>query len=34
VDVLGYSLGDTPQRSGLRHFLHNECGLDDQQITV
>lgn len=34
VDVLSCSLDDTPQRSGLRHFLHNECGFDDQQITV
>lgn len=34
VRVLHYSLDAAPERAGLRNFLHNECGLNDQQITV
>jgi hypothetical protein len=34
VKVHCYSLDAAPERAGLRNFLHNECGLNDQQITV
>jgi hypothetical protein len=34
VQVFQYSLDAAPVRAGLRNFLHNECGLNDQQITL
>ncbi|MCW2271300.1 hypothetical protein D3C77_00130 [compost metagenome] len=34
VKVLAYDLEAAPQRAGLRNFLHNECGLNDQQVAV
>lgn len=34
VRVLSYNLEAATQRDGLRHFLRNECGLNDQQVAV
>lgn len=34
VKTLMYSLESAPGDGGLRNFLHNECGLNDQQIAV
>ncbi|MDD2058139.1 PelD GGDEF domain-containing protein [Pseudomonas sp. GD03860] len=34
VKVLAYDLEAAPHRGGLRNFLHNECGLNDQQVAV
>lgn len=34
VRVLSYDLEAATQRDGLRHFLRNECGLNDQQVAV
>ncbi|KAF0866063.1 PelD GGDEF domain-containing protein [Pseudomonas sp. LD120] len=34
VKVLPYDLESARQRDGLRNFLYNECGLNDQQVAV
>ncbi|MGY2283864.1 PelD GGDEF domain-containing protein [Pseudomonas gingeri] len=34
VNVLPYDLESARQRDGLRNFLHNECGLNVQQVAV
>jgi hypothetical protein len=34
VTVLPYDLESARQRDGLRNFLYNECGLNDQQVAV
>ncbi|NBF07911.1 PelD GGDEF domain-containing protein [Pseudomonas sp. Fl4BN1] len=34
VNVMFYDLESARQRDGLRNFLHNECGLNDQQVVV
>ncbi|RBJ74497.1 sugar transporter, partial [Pseudomonas sp. MWU12-2534b] len=34
VKVLHYDLESARQRDGLRNFLYNECGLNDQQVAV
>ncbi|MNT95512.1 hypothetical protein D3C72_2374060 [compost metagenome] len=34
VQVLAYNLEPVGDCTGLRHFLFDECGLNDQQVDV